>query len=370
MDQRSSVVTTTAILFVLSALQSGAAIAATEERTPQLELVWEKKVDPRAQTGMANEEDGITVECVEFSPDGKRVAAGNGQGEVKIYETTDGTELRTLVYTTNPHQDFDVSFKGMEVESLVFSVNGQLLPAGGNEQGIKVFRLDDGEVVRTFDARGAEVDGMTMSPCGRFFAHASKQAVAVRRMSDWEVVHRVPHKEGGAINSIDFTKDGRYMISAGQYQRVIVTQTSDWREIRTYLVEPRSSIKSTRFSPDEKYIAAGYGSAEQVVVFRFEDASVVKQIPMPCYIEAVAWTPDGRYLLAGGRDEGMLHVFGTGDWTEIATVSVQENASVEYIDTFENLVVVGGEDGHIRLYRIESTTHDSMKSEEFKNPDH
>jgi len=240
----------------------------------------------------------------------------------------------------------------MEVECVAFSVDGQLLAAGGNEQGIKVFRMADGTIAQTFDGDGAEVDGMAMSPDGRYFAHASHRSVTVRRISDWRQVHRPAHEEGNAINSIDFTSDMKYMISAGQYERVILTRIADWKEIRTYMVEPRSSIKSVRFSPDGKFIAAGFGGAKQVVVFTFEDASVVRQIPMPCYIEAVAWTTDGRYLLAGGRDEGLLHVFSTVDWTKVTTVSAQDNASIEYIDTFGDLVAVGGEDGHIRLFRI------------------
>ncbi len=319
---------------------------------PAFELLWTVKADPRAKPGMPNKEDGITVECVEFSADGKLIAAGNGQGEVKVYNTSDGAPVRTLVYTTDPHRDFSTSFKGMEVECVAFSADGRLLAAGGNEQGIKVFRLADGQVVQTFEADGAEVDGMAMSPDGRYFAHASHRSVTVRRISDWRQVHRPIHKAGSAINSIDFTSDMKYMISAGQYERVILTRIADWKDIRTYMVEPRSSIKSTRFSPDGKLIAAGFSGAKQVVVFRFEDASVVKQIPMPCYIEAVAWTTDGRYLLAGGRDKGLLHVFSTSDWAKVTTISAQDNASIEYIDTFADLVAVGGEDGHVRLFRI------------------
>ncbi len=319
---------------------------------PAFELLWTLKADPRAKPGMANKEDGITVECVEFSPDGKLIATGNGQGQVRVYNTADGSPVRTLVYTTDPHRDFSTGFKGMEVECVAFSADGRLLAAGGNEQGIKVFRLEDGEVVQTFEADGAEVDGMAMSPDGKYFAHASHRSVTVRRISDWRQVHRPVHKEGSAINSIDFTSDMRYMISAGQYERVILTRISDWSEIRTYMTEPRSSIKSVRFSPDGRLIAAGFGGAKQVVVFHFDDASVAKQIPMPCYIEAVAWTTDGRYLLAGGRDEGLLHVFSSADWAELTAVPAQDNASVEYIDTFGDLVVVGGEDGHIRLFRV------------------
>lgn len=340
------------VLFAWSGLQAVVGEGFPKTSVPRFELVWERQADPRAQDNKPNIEDGITVECVEFSPDGKCVAAGTGLGEVKLYNTDDGTPVRTYVYATDPQDETRTHFKRIEVESIAFSTDGRLLAAGGNGKGIKVFRVGDGEVVQAFELRG-EVDGMSMSPCGRFFAHASRHEVAVRKIGDWEIVHSVPHDppEGKTINSIDFTKDGHYMISAGMWGRVIITDTQGWRELRTCLAGRVSTIKSTRLSPDGRYLAVGYGG-RQVVVFRFDDASVVKEIPMAVYIEAVAWTADGRYLLAGGRDEGMLHVFASGEWAEIAAVPAQKHSSVEYIDTFGDLIIVGGEDGCIRLFRV------------------
>jgi hypothetical protein len=59
---------------------------------------------------------------------------------------------------------------------------------------------------------------------------------------------------------------------------------------------------------------------------------LVKQFPL-FYIEAVAWTADGRYLMAGGRDnQGRLRVYRASDWQLAGDAIVQADASnIEYI---------------------------------------
>ena len=61
------------LFFVVAVmLAGGCGLMGPGRRTavPRFELVWTNRVDPRARPGMDNKEDGITVECVEFSPDG------------------------------------------------------------------------------------------------------------------------------------------------------------------------------------------------------------------------------------------------------------------------------------------------------------
>lgn len=73
------------------------------------------------------------------------------------------------------------------------------------------------------------------------------------------------------------------------------------------------------------------------------------------YIEAVAWSPEGRYLIAGGRDdgEGRLMVFRTRNWQMVGNPEVLAGgASIEYIDVHGDLIAVAGENAHVRLYRV------------------
>ncbi|UCF14100.1 MAG: hypothetical protein JSW59_11865 [Phycisphaerales bacterium] len=313
---------------------------------------------------MGDIEDGITAEFVEFSDDGRWLVTGNGLGEAFLLNAATGAIERRFSYITEQdiagRTEFDISggkTKGMEVECGAFTPDGRFLVLGGNLNGVKVFDLRDGSLVRHIKVE-EEVDGLGISADGRFFAHAAPKSARVLRLADWTPIARVRHGDKeGVTNSIDFTRDGILMVSAGNYGHVILTRTADWRGIGDGIAPRISSIKSVRFSPDARLIAAGYGgSAKSIAIFRTKDMSLVKHFPL-FYIEAVAWTADGRFLIAGGRDnQGRLRVYRAADWKLVADPQVQaDNSNIEYIDVHGDLIAIAGEDAHVRLFRIDST---------------
>ena len=335
-----------------------------------LESLWNTQLDPRwkAEEVIGDVEDGITAEFVEFSADGKLLVSGNGQGEAFVLNATDGTIKHTFTYITEEEvnrldselvSNISGGFtKSMEAECGAFTPDGRFVVLGGNLNGIKIFDLTDGSLFRHIEVE-EEVDGLSLSPDGRFFAHASFRSVNVLGMNNWEVVQKVDYSKdsrGSVVNSIHFTADGDFMAIAGNSGNIILINTSDWNKVGDGLIPDATSIKSVRFSPDERLIAAGNGGGE-ITVWRTWDMSLVFQFSSLVYIESVAWSSDGRYLFAGGRDdsEGRMLVFRTRDWQMVGNPSVlADGASIEYIDVHGDLIAIAGEDAHVRLYRIKT----------------
>ena len=294
-----------------------------------LEPEWATQIDPRWKAGevIGDVEDGITAEFVEFSADGKLLVTGNGQGEAFVLNAADGTIKHTFTYITEE----EVSSLDKE---LVSNISGGF-------------------------TKSMEAECGAFTPDGRFLAHASFRSVSVLGLNNWEMIQNVDYgkdSRGSVVNSIDFTSEGAFMVIAGNAGDVMLVNTEDWNTVGDGLIPDATSIKSVRFSPDERLIAAGNGGGE-VTVWRTWDMSLVFQFSSLVYIEAVAWSSDGRYLLAGGRDdgEGRILVFRTSDWQMVGNPAVlADGASIEYIDVHGNLVAIAGEDGHLRLYRIKT----------------
>jgi DNA-binding beta-propeller fold protein YncE len=85
-------------------------------------------------------------------------------------------------------------------------------------------------------------------------------------------------------------------------------------------------------SPDSRYVAASDEQAGLVTVFNVADRSLVAQVPVAPFPVGLAFTPDGRALLAtsqltsngaaSGTDQsGVLQVIDTKSWTIRDTVS-------------------------------------------------
>jgi WD40 repeat protein len=339
-----------------------------------LEPLWGTQIDPRWKAGevIGDVEDGITTEFVEFSADGKLLVTGNGLGKAFVLDASDGTIKHTFTYITeeevNRFPDEQVSgisggrIKSLEVECGAFTPDGRFVVLGGNLNGIKVFDLTDGSLAKHIEYNEVEeeVDGLSISPDGRFFAYASFRSAKVLGINNWEMLQSVEYgreSRGSVVNSINFTSDGNFMAVAGNSGNVMLVKTQGWETVGDGLIPDATSIKSVRFSPDERLVAAGNGGGE-VTVWRTWDMSLVNQFSSMVYIEAVAWSSDGHYLMAGGRDdgEGRLLVFRTSDWQMVGNPQVQaDGASIEYIDVHGDLVAVAGEDAHIRVFRIKTS---------------
>ena len=334
-----------------------------------VEPLWGTQIDPRWKAGevIGDVEDGITVEFVEFSADGKLLVTGNGQGEAFVLDATDGSIKQRFTYITNEEvsrldEERVVRISGgytksLEVECGAFTADGRFLVLGGNLNGIKIFDLSDGSLVRHIEV-DEEVDGLSLSPDGRFLAYASHRSAVILGTDDWERIQEVEYgkdrRGGSVVNSIHFTAHGNYMVVAGNAGDVMLVNTLAWNTVADGLIPDATSIKSVRFSPDERLIAAGNGGGE-ITVWRTWDMKLVWQFSSLVYVEAVAWSSDGRYLMAGGRDdgEGRMRVFRTMDWQMAGNPEVlADGASIEYIDVHGDLIAVAGEDAHVRLFRI------------------
>ncbi|MEX2231286.1 MAG: hypothetical protein WD824_03955 [Cyclobacteriaceae bacterium] len=339
-----------------------------------LEPLWGTQIDPRWKSGevIGDVEDGITTEFVEFSADGKLLVTGNGLGKAFVLDVTDGTIKHTFTYITEEDVDrLDKKLvssisggftKSLEVECGAFTPDSHYVVVGGNLNGIKVFDLADGSLARhiQYNEVREEVDGLSISADGRFLAYGSFRSAKVLEIKNWKMLQTVAYgseSSGSVVNSINFTADGNFMSIAGNAGNVMVVKTRGWSTVGNGLIPDATSIKSVRFSPDERLVAAGNGGGE-VTVWRVWDMSLVFQFSSMVYIEAVAWSSDGRYLIVGGRDdgEGRIQVFRTSDWQMVGNPEVQaDGASIEYIDAHGDVIAVAGEDGHVRLFLIKKT---------------
>jgi WD40 repeat protein/transcriptional regulator with XRE-family HTH domain len=236
-----------------------------------------------------------TVLSVAFSPDGKIMASGSGDGAVRL------SNLATHQQIGSP-----LTGHGGPVNSVAFSPDGKSLASGGDDDTVRLWDLaTHRQIGRPFTGRGGSVvNTVAFSPDGTTLASGSLDGtVRLWDVATHQQVGRLP-AGGVAILSVAFSPDGKTLASGSGDGTVRLWEMASHRQIGSPLTGHGGPVNSVAFSPDGKSLASG--GADGTV--RLWDLATHRQIGGPLTghdgpVFSVAFTPDGKSLASGGADK-------------------------------------------------------------------
>ena len=116
--------------------------------------------------------------------------------------------------------------------------------------------------------------------------------------------------EVGAVESAEFSPDGRLIVSGGKYDSSLVV----WRTIDGTVVwrrELEDEIERAGFSSDGQFVVSA-GEDESLNLWSVESGERVKSIPLDAPVDGMAFSPDGK-LLVTGKEGGQVQVWSFPD---------------------------------------------------------
>ncbi|HSD95621.1 MAG TPA: beta-propeller fold lactonase family protein [Sulfuricaulis sp.] len=184
--------------------------------------------------------------------------------------------------------------------------------------------------VGTFDNDFA-ITVLAWHPDGR---HLAVGQVLNKRIAIWDTqsgkLVRTLEKEAGGVRALAYSPDGKYMAVGREFSQltkgrahVHLYDAMSGNLLQGFPPLPSASNKTSdaealAFSPDSRYLAAsGHGSSDAVVLYDITTKRVFAYSPdVPKgegTVEALAFSPDGRFF-AIGRNIGKLEVWSTKPW--------------------------------------------------------
>ncbi|NJM65994.1 MAG: NACHT domain-containing protein [Acaryochloris sp. RU_4_1] len=185
---------------------------------------------------------------VAFSPDGRWIATGDANNQVRLWRMKDDQLLLTFA----GHPDW--------VRSVLFSADSQTLISGSDDQTIRFWDVNTGNCLKTLSDPVSRVASIALSPDGCTLVSSG---------------------EDGAVHLWD--------VCTGQYTQALQGHTQQ--------------VWSVAFSPDGQRIASG--GEDQTV--RLWDAHTGECLNVleghRNWIQTVAFSPDGLTLASGSHDQ-------------------------------------------------------------------
>ncbi len=276
--------------------------------------------------------------------DGSWLAASDDPALGALVASTRNLSVRGRV----PGMWFPVDFEGEDV----FGVRGngrwerwQVDSSPREKNGIALFEppfVANGVAGVSSDRRVAVVAGTQ--------GELAFWNLAERRCLARTVAHQ------GAIWCASVSPDGRWALTVGSDQRVILWQTEHGQSMRIW---PNNHALCGAFSPDGNQVALGLADGRVEIRSAASDALVRVLQTDSGRIQSVSFSPGNR--LACGGTRGTIHVFATDDWREVLTWRVTASADSRGDTTVSSLAfdekgtVLAAylNDGRIRLWRTQ-----------------
>jgi WD40 repeat protein len=339
-----------------------------------IEPVWVRVGDEYGAIDVENVTE--SVEAAVFSPDETLIASGAKKGwDIILWEVKTGDK----VWEDKADE---------EIEVVDFTQDGKFVVSGGEDKKLRVWDVETGKQVKEIDNL-AGFDAMDVAHSRHLLAGGDEAGQILlfdtRTWKRLDLVQQGPDELTGAkkgvhgdVNQLQFSKDDQWLLSAGRNGEVKlwkVTEEKKLKHERTYSGHT-GSVKSVRLSPDEKYVAAGAGSASGVRIWDFETGELVDHIPATGMImETIEFTPNGEYLFTGGNEgegksgepienpgfenkDGMGHIRAykvpEKRETEFKLVMEKPVFRQEFLDFTDDgkLLVTSHEDGTLRLWKV------------------
>jgi eukaryotic-like serine/threonine-protein kinase len=255
---------------------------------PDRGLAWLSEVSTGRAICPPMEHSG-QVESVAFSPDGRTVATGTGDGLVQLWDTA-GRPL------CPPRA------QSGHVSCLAFRPDGRALAACGDHGPARVWEVPSGRLLGEPLAHSTAVHSLAFSPDGQTIATAGRDG----KVCLWDAATlqalRAPMEHGHEVMAVAFSPDGRTLLT-GANEEVRRWNAATGRLLGAPLLHD-GVVRGVGFSPDGGRFLTLSGDMPRGFV-RLWDAVSVRPFgpPLPSRVsvaQAAAFHPSGRLVAVGG----------------------------------------------------------------------
>jgi RNA polymerase sigma factor (sigma-70 family) len=272
-----------------------------------------------------------------FALDGRTLVTGSVGGQVVVWDSATGKELRRLGKSL-PAPTFSYGVSYLAPPGLAISADGKLLAApDGN--AIALFDLATGRELHTRDAHRTAVIAVRYAADGKTLTSIDGDGTScIREAATGKAISRARLPDG-MLKPV-LSSDGQTLASAGLDGKVRFTDAATGQDRGAIQTSARGALRLA-IAPDGKMSAVGTWASPTVVLYDVttgKETRVLKPdgeedlkprgfavIPFRIAPPPV-FSPDGKRLAAQGRHA--LHLWDVGTGKEIQRIDVPEDRAV------------------------------------------
>ena len=166
------------------------------------------------------------VHSVAINSDGKTLASGSFDSNIKIWNASTSRQIRNLNGPGEGPVGWTRSFLSDRiVYSVTFSPDGQTLASGGANQPIQLWRTSNYEQKSSLQGHSDDVYSVTFSPDGKHLASGSGDGtIRIWDLFTAEPIHTLGHSD--TVYTVGFSPDGQTLVSGSKDKTIKIWRLS------------------------------------------------------------------------------------------------------------------------------------------------
>jgi WD40 repeat protein/tetratricopeptide (TPR) repeat protein len=301
------------------------------------------------------------VRAITYSPDGRKMASGSDDGKIVVWDIDSDKPVQVL----NAHVD--------RVNGLAFSrPDGKLLASASSDGSVRLWDVSTGKQVRTLYGHAGGVQALAFGRDERQLATAgADNRVVVWNAQESRVLYSLRTER---LFDLDFSVDGSLLaVADGDQVQIWDTAT---RGRRSTLTGHTNSVIRVRFSRDQRQVAtASYDGTVRVWRLPRDDRDKQGQAvqttrfpPETVRFNSLALSPTGDTVAAtvaitgtpSRSTEGAATIWNVAGGGELLTLEGWETAveAVAFSPDDRSLIAAGGNDGRVQTWDLTGTRRD------------
>jgi WD40 repeat protein len=228
-----------------------------------------------------------SILAVAFSPNGELVASSDAEGELCLWQASDGKQLFTC--------------RGDRAQwgwSVAFSPDSQILASSSEDQMIRLWDVETGECLRELAGHTHWVYTVTFNPTLPQLASSSEDGtVKLWDLETGDCLQTLAVPAGG-VRTIAFSPDGQRLAAGSADGSVHVWHLpTSSVQILSHL----GGVRSVAFSPDGRWLATA-GDDPMLWIWEVQTGECWRWLENGSRTWSIAFSPDSQFLLSGSDD--------------------------------------------------------------------
>ncbi len=243
-----------------------------------------------------------------------------------------------------------------EVNSLSVSLDGKYIASAGKDQIIKIWRQEDGLLIRNIYLRN-NIRKVKFAPNGKYIAGCTFEYIKVFQVWNGKLVYQMKRKVGiSFISDFVFSPNSRYIYAGIDYSSQFAKKRgaiSIWDltkgKLKEYQETPSLGIKSIAINQDGKTLAAGTDDG-QILIYKTDGLDLIKKMKVhKSTVTSLNFSSNGKFLASASTDR-KTKVFSLPSFKIYSFFNIQTSFKNELIfNQNSKKIYVGTDSG--RLYK-------------------